>query len=216
MAQETCVELRSGNNDAILGIYNKYHPFFLGYTRKRTHAFNDDRAISIIDDFWVELLNAKAICDFEGRSSLKTYLYKILNFRIIDNVRRANRQGAYRNNISNDGKEIDGFGDDGVSPESDLMDKERIRLIHETLLMMSEGSPADAFLVKLHLEGLSYQQMAERVLAKKSCSEKELKKKTDAIKKQFTRKQSGSLDKFKSCLQRVMRSNHLMQDDILN
>ena len=158
LAQETCVELRSGNNEAILCIYNKFHPLFMGYTRRRTHSFDDDRPTSILDDFWVELLNAKAICDFKGISSLKTYLFKILNFRIVDNVRRANRQGAYSNNISNGDKDIDGFGADGVSPETDLMHKEKIRLIHETLLMLTESSPTDAYLVKLHLEGMSYQQ----------------------------------------------------------
>jgi RNA polymerase sigma-70 factor (ECF subfamily) len=88
LAQETCDELRSGNNEAILPIYNKYQRFFLGYTRRRIRAFDDHRATSILDDFWVELLNAKAICKFLGLSSLKTYLFKILNCRIIDNVRR--------------------------------------------------------------------------------------------------------------------------------
>jgi len=115
LAQETCAELRSGNNDAILPVYQKYHPLFMGYTRRRIRAFIDDsRTISILDDFWVELLNAKAICDFKGISSLKTYLFKILNFRIIDDVRREKRQGAYINNISSDDKDIDGIGSDDV------------------------------------------------------------------------------------------------------
>jgi RNA polymerase sigma-70 factor (ECF subfamily) len=78
LAQKTCEQLRSGNNEAILGIYNIYQPFFLGYTRRRIHSFTDAGATSILDDFWVELLNAKAICDYRGLSSLKTYLFKIL------------------------------------------------------------------------------------------------------------------------------------------
>jgi RNA polymerase sigma-70 factor (ECF subfamily) len=188
----------------------------MGYTRRRTQSFDDDRATSILSDFWVELLNAKAICDFQGLSSLKTYLFKILNFRIIDNVRKAKRQSAYGNNIDNGDKDIDGFGDDGVSPEKDLMHKEKVRLIHETLLMLTDSSPTDAYLVKLHLEGMGYQQMAEKSLAGKSYSEKELKKKTTAIKKQFTRKTSGSMAKFKSCLERVMRKNQLIHEDMLN
>ncbi len=216
LAQETCVELRAGNNEAILGIYNKYQPLFLGYTRKRTHFLESDKAISIIDDFWVELLNAKAICDFKGLSSLKTYLFKILNFRIVDNIRRAGRKTAYQNNISSKDNEIDDFGCDDVSPEKDVMDKEKIRLIHESLLMLTESSPTDAFLVKLHLEGLGYQHMAERSLGNQSYTDKELKKKTNAIKKQFTRKNTGSLAKFKSCLERVMAQNQLIHKDLLN
>jgi RNA polymerase sigma-70 factor (ECF subfamily) len=217
LAQEACLELRAGNNEAILPVYQKYHPLFMGYTRRRIRSFSDDsRTISILDDFWVELLNAKAICDFKGISSLKTYLFKILNFRIIDDVRREKRQGAYINNISSDDKDIDGFGDDDVSPEQDLMDKEKIRLIHETLLMLTDSSPTDAYLVKMHLEGMSYQQMAEKMLGNKPKSDKELKKKTDSIKKQFTRNTTGSMAKFKSCLERIMRKNQLIHKDMLN
>jgi hypothetical protein len=76
LAQETFEELRSGNNEAILGIYNKYQPLFIGYTRRRIQRYDSDRATLILDDFWVELLNARAICDFKGLSSLKTYLFK--------------------------------------------------------------------------------------------------------------------------------------------
>ncbi len=60
----------------------------------------------------------------------------------------------------------------------DLMHKQKIRLIHETLLMLIDASPSDAFLVKMHLEGLEYKQMAERDLGNKPYSQRELKKKT--------------------------------------
>jgi RNA polymerase sigma factor (sigma-70 family) len=216
LAKTTCNELRSGNNEAILGIYNQYHPFFLGYTRRRLHSFDKDKAVSVLTDFWVELLNAKAICDFKGLSSLKTYLFRILDFRIIDNVRRATRKGAYSKNIDHDNNEIDAYADDAVSAEKDLMHQEKIRLIHETLLTLTETSPADACLVKMHLEGLNYTEMAERTLGKKEHSREELQKKTDAIKKQFTRKATGSLDKFKSCLERIMKKNNLARHDLLH
>lgn len=217
LAQEACEKLRAGNNEAILPVYHKYHPLFMGYTRKRLRTYSDDnRATSILDDFWVGLLNAKAICDFKGISSLKTYLFKILNFKIIDNVRREKRQGAFANNVSNDDTDIDGFGDDGLSPEKDLMAKEKVRLVRETLLMLTENSPTDAYLVKMHMEGLSYQQMAEKMLDNKPKSDRELKKKTDSIKKQFTRKTSGSMAKFKSCLERIMMKNQLAYNDLLN
>ena len=156
LAQETCEELRSGNNEAILGIYNRYQPLFMGYTRRRIQRYDSDRATLILDDFWVELLNARAICDFKGLSSLKTYLFKILNFRIVDSVRKANCKSAYGKNISSEDHEIDSFGSDDISPENDLMHKEKIRLVHETLLMLAETFPTGAYLVKLHLEGLDY------------------------------------------------------------
>ncbi|MBC2736544.1 MAG: RNA polymerase sigma factor [Desulfobacteraceae bacterium] len=217
MAQETCTELLSGNNEAILVIYNKFHPLFLGYTRRRTHSLNDDtKALSILDDFWVELLNAKAICDFKGISSLKTYLFKILNYRIVDNVRRANRQGSYDNNVNSDNHDIDCFKDEKISPENDLMHKEKIHLINESLLMLTEKFPTDAHIVKSYLEGLNYQQTAEKMLSGKPFNSKELKKKTDAVKKQFTRPGTGSLAKFKSCLESIMKKRQLIQKDLLN
>jgi DNA-directed RNA polymerase specialized sigma24 family protein len=145
LAQETCSELRAGNNEAILPVYNKYHPLFMGYTRRRIRAFNDDsRAISILNDFWVELLNAKAICDFKGISSLKTYLFKILNFRIVDNVRREKRQGAYSNNVSQNDTDIDCYGADGISPEKDIMDKEKNRTTTEIYLHSISNTEREA------------------------------------------------------------------------
>jgi RNA polymerase sigma-70 factor (ECF subfamily) len=216
LAQELCAELRSGNGEAILKIYSEYHPLFLGYTRRRIRSTDYDKATSVLSDFWVELLNAKAICNYKGLASLKTYLFKILNFRIVDNVRSAYRQSAYGKNISDKDHEIDGFGSDDESPEKDMIHKEKIKLVHEALLMLADISFDDAYLVKMHLEGLDYSQMAERSLGDKDYPQKELDKKINAIKKQFTRDGTGSLAKFKSCLKRVMRKNKLNQDDIFN
>ena len=66
LAQELCAELRSGNSEAIRKIYSEYHLFLLGYTRNRLYSTDYDSATSILSDFWVELLNAKAICDYKG------------------------------------------------------------------------------------------------------------------------------------------------------
>ena len=103
-----------------------------------------------------------------------------------------------------------------VAPEKDMIHKEKIKLVHEALLMLVDTSPSDACLVKMHLEGLDYSQMAERNLSDKDCTQKQLNKKINAIKKQFTRDRTGSLAKFKSCIERVMKKNKLIHDDILN
>ena len=182
LAQEICSELRSGNNEAILNIYNPYHHFFIGYTRRRVQSIDPDRANTILTDFWVELLNAKAICDYKGLASLKTYLFKILNFRIVDSLRRAKRQTGHAQNISDKDHEMDGFKSGTVSPESDLMHKEKIRLVHETLLLLSESSPTDAWLVKMHMEGLDYTQMAKQMLGNQDFTQRQLNKKVNAIK----------------------------------
>ena len=215
-AQEACAGLISGNNEAILPIYRQYHPFLFSFTKRRLNASDTEAANSILTDFWVELLNGDAICGFKGLASLKTYLFKILKFRIIDHIRRENRQGGDQKNISDQDHEIDGFQSEDESPEKTLLDKEKIKLIHESLLLLSDTSPADAYLVKMHLEGLNYNQMAEKMLSGQDAGPKDIDKKVNAIKKQFTRTGSGSLDKFKACLERVMRKNNLMHEDILD
>ena len=216
LAQELCDELRSGNGEAILKIYNDYHPVFLGYTRKRLHSPDQDKATSVLSDFWVELLNAKAICSYRGLASLKTYLFKILNFRIVDNARSACRQSTYEKKTSDKDHDFDAFESENKSPEKEIIHKEKNKLVHEALLRLVDTSPSDAFLVKMHLEGLDYSQMAERNLGDKDCPQKELDKKSNAIKKQFTRDGTGSLAKFKSCLERIMRKNMLIQEDMFN
>ena len=111
---------------------------------------------------------------------------------------------------------MDDIGANGVSPEKDLMQKEKVKLVHETLLMLAESSPTDAYLVKMHLEGLDYGQMAEKMLRDEGSSPRMLKKKVNAIKKQFTHSGTGSLAKFKSCLEKVMGQNRLIYADMLN
>ena len=108
------------------------------------------------------------------------------------------------------------FESENESPEKEIIHKEKIKLVHEALLMLVDTSPSDAFLVKMHLEGLDYSQMAERSLGDKDYPQKELDKKINAIKKQFTRDGTGSLAKFKSCLERIMRKNKLIQNDMFN
>jgi len=80
LAQRVCDELRSDNKNAILGLYNVYHLFFLEFTKRRLYSPGPDKAQTILTNFWVELLNAKAICDYEGRASLRNYLLKILKW----------------------------------------------------------------------------------------------------------------------------------------
>lgn len=216
MAQEACAEILAGNNEAILPLYQQYHPFFFSFTKRRLNATDTEAATSILTDFWVELLNGDAICAFKGLASLKTYLFKILKFRIIDHVRRDNRQGGDQKNISHQDHEIDGFQSEDDSPEQSMMDKEKVKLVHESLLKLSETSPTDAYLVKMHLEGMEYTQMAEKLLAGQNPSPRDVRKKVNAIKKQFTRSGTGSLDKFRACLDQVMRKNRLIDQDLFN
>ena len=91
LGQEICRELRAGNRRAIMEVYTRYSHFFAAFTRHR--LFDDDpHAVeSVLSNFWLELVNARAICGYKGKSSLQTYLTVILNRRIIDANRKFGR-----------------------------------------------------------------------------------------------------------------------------
>ena len=68
----------------------------------------------------------------------------------------------------------------------------------------------------MHFEDLSYEEMAKREFRGIKITTRKLKKKTDAIKKQFTRDKTGSMAKFKSILNRCLENNSLKFRDLLN
>jgi RNA polymerase sigma-70 factor (ECF subfamily) len=68
----------------------------------------------------------------------------------------------------------------------------------------------------MYLNGLSYEKMAEQELNEEQPETRQTKKKIDAIKKQFTRPQTGSLAKFKSALERRIQQHELDCRDLLN
>jgi hypothetical protein len=68
----------------------------------------------------------------------------------------------------------------------------------------------------MNLEGLSYKQMAARELNGRSADPLQLKRKVDAIKKQFTRKETGSMAKFKNALSQYLDAHGLDYTALLN
>ncbi|MGD9080011.1 MAG: sigma-70 family RNA polymerase sigma factor [Desulfobacterales bacterium] len=214
LGQKICRELRSGNSSAILELYHKYGRFLAAFTRYR--LFDDDPhgVENVLSNFWLELINARAICKYNGRASLRTYLTVILNRRIID----ANRKFERNRNSSplktkNENSEDD-LHYDQQTPEKQLIIKEQHRLIQKALLKLSDTCPRDANLIRMNLEGLSYEQMAQRELNGVKDAD-ELKRRIDAIKKQFTRKETGSMAKFRSVLDNYLDKNDLNHKDLL-
>jgi RNA polymerase sigma-70 factor (ECF subfamily) len=216
LGQKICRALRIGNRSAILELYHRYCLFFAAFTRKR--LFDDDPhgVENVLSNFWLELLNGKAIYKYGGKASLRTYLTVILNRRIIDANRKFERQ---RNAISitkEKGSEAHDHSHDQQTPEKKLIIKEQHRLIQKALVQLSDVSPRDASLIRMNLEGLCYEQMAKRELNAEKADQAELKRKVDAIKKQFTRKETGSMAKFRSVLSTYLDTNGLNYKDFLN
>jgi RNA polymerase sigma-70 factor (ECF subfamily) len=214
LGHEICRKLRAGYRNTIMELYNRYAHLFVAFARHRLFDRDPHGIESVLSKFWLELLNAKAICKYNGTASLQTYLTVILNRRIIDANRKFERERKAEpvpdENDANDHNFTQ------QTPETELMAKEQRKLIQKALVQLSDQSPRDANLIRMNLEGLSYEQMAARELNGKSADPEELKRKVDALKKQFTRKETGSMAKFKNVLSRYLYTNGLNYTDLLN
>ena len=215
-AKRICDELRSGNRNAIMGLYHQYHIYFTALTRRRLYENEQQQVENILSNYWIELLNSKAICGYKGKASLRTYLTGILCRRIIDANRRFARKRDFRANINDRGNRRTEPPDMQPSPEDEFLIKEKNNLIHEALLQLASVSPRDAKLIQMHFDDLSYEEMARRELQDNEVDPINLKKKTEAIKKQFTRGKTGSMAKFRRILKRCMENHSLTHTDLLN
>jgi RNA polymerase sigma-70 factor (ECF subfamily) len=216
LGRKICRELRCGNRDAILELYNRYGHFFAAFTRIRLFDADPHGVENVLSNFWLGLLNGKAICRYSGKASLRTYLTVILSRRIIDANRKYERDKNSDPLLTGHGNEAAESTGESQSPEHELIIKEQQRLIQKALVRLSDISPRDANLIRMNLDGLSYEQMAERELNGEEADPETLSRKIDAIKKQFTRKETGSMAKFRSVLSRYLDTNGLNYKDFLN
>ncbi|MDM8541297.1 hypothetical protein QUF90_09430 [Desulfococcaceae bacterium HSG9] len=76
--------------------------------------------------------------------------------------------------------------------------------------------PHDAYCIQMYLEGMTYEEMARHELACENPDEAMIRKKTDAIKVQFTRKKTGSLVRYKKILERKMDEQGIDKSDLLS
>ena len=220
LARKICRRLKARRNEAILALYHKHHGFFLAFTRRRIYHAENDQIEAVLSNFWTELLNSKAICSYEGRASLRTFLLTILNRRIIDANRRFQREMKLAEVIDDQGTSALDVPNDEESPEDLLLLKERKKVVHDTLVQLSKKSPKDAAYIRMHLNGLSYKKMAQQDF--NSCNidardidARELGKRVDSIKKQFTRPLTGSLAKYRVVLEENLRKKNISPEDLL-
>lgn len=213
LARKVCKELRDGNTNAILELYYEYHEFFINFARSRLRD-NPDRAEDVIQNFWKELLNGKAICEYDGRNNagLRSFFTKILRWRISDNEREHERTDdaeEYVNGTTSVHRTL--------SQEERILLTERKKFFRDALLIL-EKSPQkgsnDAELIRMRFfEKLDYQQIARKKLASGS-DPKAIEKKAAALRKQFTRKRTGSLAKFRIIAERLMEKYGWNMEDL--
>ena len=216
LSQEICERLRSGDNESVVKVYSRYHVLFNAFARKRLMVNEHSQAEIIVNKFWIELLNARAICGYQGKTSLRNYLLTILNRRIIDANRKWLRENKQKQKMAQSAVENSDGNCAEISPEDIVLNKERMRLIHEALLKLETISTRDAYLMKMHLEGLSYKEMAEREIAPRDGDVRALSRKMNAIKKQFTRPGTGTMARFKNAIAGCLKNHDLVLKDLLN
>lgn len=138
-----------------------------------------------------------------------------MNWRIRDHNKKTVRDRQIFTSLDDNADNIETNLHDGETPEKSYIREEISKIILQALLMLSENAPRDAHLIRMRLEGLSYHKMAEREFEGTGYDAAALAKKTNAIKKQFARTRTGSMAKFKICLERSMKKNKINQEDII-
>ena len=213
LAKSICEALLAGNLQPLEEMVLSYQKLFLPFARRR--LFHPQDVEDVLQNFWEEMMHGKAICRYaqepESQVSLRSFCLGILNRRIIDRNRQISRE---RKRFTTDNPTANNPDD---SPEEllaqSVSDNLARRLIHATLIKLAEHSPQDVVLLRWHLEGLSYEDMAKRLLGPGQTASTTIKKKINAIKKQFTRESSGSMARFKIVLQELMQAQGLSYDD---
>jgi len=222
-AQRICNQIRSGNLEAITELYQVYHHRFLAFAKARLRSNPSASPEDVISKFWIELLNGKAICRYKGinSASLCSFLLNILTYRILDHLRSIGKRTKQEMNEAESGRN----GDrkkylspiDSENPKG-LTNSEMVlrQFVHDSLLTLSEKSPKDAELIKLHLlEGWTYTEIAHHFYGIEESGLAEPTKITDRIKKQFTRPQTGAKSKLKQIMVNKMTRSELTIQDLL-
>ena len=209
-AQRICASLQKGATEAIETVYNRFHPFFLVFAKKRLRtlsAYYEHDALSVLDKYWIELMNGKYICQYEGKGTLENYLWLRLKDRIIDKIR--NLKSVNKQHLPEPPPSPE-------TPEDQLISKQIKQIIFESLLEFATKFPRDAHYIKMYLEKKNYKQMALDELLCENPDEAMVKKKADAIKVQFTRKKTGSLARYEKILMRNMDKHEIDIRDLLS
>lgn len=216
-ADKICDKLLSGStrirNWAIEAVIGRYQYAFKPFISKRLCNCKALEADEVLDDFWMELMNGKAICNYHGRSgaSLKSYLTRRLIWHINGAIRKCQNIRVKNQKTQDIIKTNHNNNDDGTtepSPEHTLIAGEVTEIINQSLDELSKDRPLDASYIKMRLlEGMTYEEIASISSPPKTA---------DAIKRQFTRPDTGSLARFKKMMVRVARKLGINKDDLMD
>jgi len=216
-ALKVCRRLRTGNRRAILSVHSRCHLRFQCFVRGKLGSFPPSKTDKVLNAFWLELMNGKAICAYKGKGplSLCSFLLVNLNRRVLDEFRRMAQEKKSR--VHPHPIAEDRGNDDENLIENRLMRKQCRRIVHTVLLQLEKEAPRDAALIRMYfLQEMTFKQMAAAELTEKNPDRKMLTQKENAIKKQLTRRRAGSLVKFKMLLSRHLRKLGICYTDLIS
>ena len=136
LTEETLVEgLREGKNWAFREVLNRYGPALLGYAKRLVG--DRDEAEEVVQDAIVAILHH--IERFEGRCSIRSWLFRIVHHKAIDHLRRTSRfvkspdQEPYAEAFETGGHWRDTPASWGRNPESQADARKMLELIRDLI-----------------------------------------------------------------------------------
>ena len=179
-AQRVCQQIQKhGNTSAVIEIYEQYHHFFIAFARRR--LYDPSNAEDVVSAFWVEILNGNAICGYRAinNASLKTFLVRILRWRISN----ANKS-QFEILTPPPPDQVYGIKEEFIK-----------RLIHNGLNKLETVNPRCARLIRLNLKGFTNKEKAIRMLDSQSYTNSDLEREINNIKHEINKKGTGSCQK---------------------
>ncbi len=209
LAQKICDQLRAQNKDAIREVYFEHHIYLIKFAGRQ--LYDPECADDVLTEFWIKLLDGKIICNFKGKARLRSYLTSVLLYRIMDENKKTQKELAH-------GISLEEYVEKNreLPARQSRSNRELCKIMDEAMLTLFDISPKDASLIRMKMQGMTYGEMAGRALKRKTIQPNEVKRETDRIKKQFTRKQTGSMAKFKIVLDRLLKEKALDLGNLLN
>ena len=121
--------------DAFAKIVDAYHSRVLGFIRRMVR--NEEEARDLTQDVFIRAF--QAIQKFDGRSSLRTWLFRIAYNLCVDRARRNDRAPQWTSieNVADD-EEVRDFADDRWNPEELIVNQELGLVVEEALESMSD------------------------------------------------------------------------------
>ncbi len=152
--------LRAGDEEAFRELIDRYQAPFV--RTARTYVRDQAVAEEVAQETWLAVLNG--LDRFEGRSSLKTWLYRILTNRAITRAKRERRSVPFSAAVDPDRFGADGGWIDGPMPWSDL--PQDVLLAAETRAKILEAieqlPPAQARVITLRdIEGFTADEVRD-------------------------------------------------------